>query len=225
MSDNTKRNQHGFTLTELVITVTVMGVLLVAMGTISVNYLVMITRNNIVAEMTADSQNLLRSTVEQLRYGAGVRQTNTIADGNAPGGGWTTSDTNFVIIIATPALDSDGEYIIDTDTGEPYNNELVYFKSGDILYRRTLADPEATGNSVKTTCPEAASSSSCPPDVELVEHLDDMQFTLYDQDNNSTTDALLARSVKIDLSMERDTFGDPLTLDNSIRVTLRNNFQ
>ena len=51
-----------------------------------------------------------------------------------------------------------------------------------------------------------------------------MLFTLYDQDNASTEDPLIARSIKIDLSMEKDTFGAPLTLVNSIRVTLRNAF-
>lgn len=188
------------------------------------DYFVSITRNNLLIDMTVDSQNLLRTAVEELRYGAGVRSSNAIADANEPGGGWTTSNANFVIIIAVPAIDSDGDYIINTDTGSPYNNELVYFKQGTTLYKRTLAHPSATGNSMTTTCPQASSSPSCPADIRLHEHVNDMIFTLYDQDNASTTDPLLARSVKIDLSLEQDTFGDPLVLDNSVRVTLRNTF-
>jgi hypothetical protein len=189
------------------------------------NYFTVVTRNNILIDMTADSQNLLRSTVEELRYGAGVRQTNAISDPNAPGSGWNTSNANFVIIIAMPALDSDENYIIDTDTGNPYNNEFVYFKQGATLYKRTLAHPSASGNSTTTSCPEAIATSVCPADKKLIENVNDMVFDLYDQDDVTTNDPLLARSVRINLSMERDTFGEPLTLDNNIRVTLRNNFQ
>ena len=217
-------NNKGFTLPELVISISLIGIISVSLLAIMTNYFVSITRNNLLIDMTADSQNLLRAAVEELRYGAGVRETNTIADPNGPGGGWSTSNANFVIIIAVPAVDAERNYIIDTSTGNPYNNELVYFKQGTTLYKRTLANPNATGNSSETTCPESAATATCPPDRELHKHVDDMVFTLFDQDNAETTDPLLARSVRIDLSLVRDTFGEPLTIDNSIRVTLRNTF-
>lgn len=221
MSDNNK----GFTLPELVISISVMGILSVSLFSAMTYYFANITRNNLLIAMTTDSQNLLRTTVEHLRYGAGVRQTNSITDANAPVGGWNTSNANFVIIIATPAVDASNEYIIDASTGAPYNNELVYFRQGNTLYKRTLAHPDATGNTASTSCPEALASASCPADIELINDLNSMVFTLYDQDDVVTNDPLAARSVKIDLSLYKDTFGPPLTLDNSIRVTLRNNFE
>lgn len=223
MSDNTE-NVRGFTLVELIVSNAVLGILLVGLFAMSTYYFAMVTRNNALVEMSVDSQSLLRATVEELRYGAGVRQVSAISDPNAPAGGWNTSNSNFIIIIAVPALNLAGNYIIDTDTGSPYNNELVYYKSGTTLFKRTLAHPSAANNRLITSCPEAASSPSCPPDKKLIDFLDSMIFTLYDQDNALTTDPLLARSVKIDLAMKRDTFGNPLTLDNSIRVTLRNTF-
>ncbi|HCM51906.1 TPA: hypothetical protein DIS56_02115, partial [Candidatus Saccharibacteria bacterium] len=61
-------------------------------------------------------------------------------------------------------------------------------------------------------------------DKTLAEYVKTMVFTLYDQDNNSTNDPLAAQSVKIDLGMERTSFGSTFSLDNSIRVTLRNRF-
>lgn len=221
--DNTNK-QLGFTLPELVVSISLIGIISVSLFAAMMTYFVNINRNHVLIDMTADSQNLLRSTVEELRYGSGVRQTNTIPDSNGPGGGWNTSNANFVIIIAMPAVNSDGEYIIDSTTGSPYNNEFVYFKQGLVLYKRILANPDAVGNAQTTTCPTAAVTPSCPADKRLINYLDDMVFTLYDQDDASTTDPLQARSVKIDLSMRRDTFGQPLTLTNSIRTTLRNNF-
>ena len=224
MSDKTK-NQAGFTIVELLVAISLIATISVGLISVFTNYLAIITRNNVLVDMTATSQNLLRSTVEELRYGAGVRQTNTINDPNGPSGGWNTTNTNFVIIIAVPAVDASGAYIIDTTTGQPYNNELVYFKQDLTLYKRTLAHGSAAGNKLITSCPSATASSTCPPDRKLAENVKDMEFILYDQDNALTSDTLLARSVKIDLRLERDTFGDPLSLDNSIRVTLRNNFQ
>lgn len=218
-------NDKGYTLPELMVSISLLAIISIGLLSIITYYFANITRNNFLIDMTNDSQNLLRVTVEQIRYGAGVRQTNTIADVNAPGSGWNTSNTAFVIIIAVPAVDSSNNYIIDPDTGSPYNNELVYFKQNTSLYRRTLAHPDAAQNSLKTSCPTGLVSASCPADIKLIDYIDTMVFTLYDQDNNTFSDPLSARSVKINLSMKRDTFGDPLTLDNSIRVTLRNDFE
>ncbi len=175
--------------------------------------------------MTIESQNLLRSTVEELRYGAGVRQSNTINDPNAPSEGWNTNNDEFVIVIAVPAKNSDNEFIIDPVTGQPYNNELVYFKDGGNLFKRTLANPSAENNSASTSCPTNIASTTCPADRLLAESVKDMVFSLFDQDNIPTTNPLLARSINITLKMERDTYGQPQSLDNSIRVTLRNNYE
>ncbi len=220
----TSKEASGLTIPELVVIISVTGILGIAFfGGIS-NFFALMSRNNAANDLTNSSQNLLRSTVETLRVGGGVRQTNTISDANAPVGGWNTSNENFVIIIASPAVDSTREYIIDPQTGSPYMNELVYFKEGGKLMRRTLAHPDAAGNSQITSCPESLASPACPADKMLAEYVQDMIFTLYDQDNNSTSDPTAAYSIKIDLAMERDVAGEPLSLGNSIRVTLRNRF-
>jgi len=224
VSVNIKNNSHGFTLVELNLSIAILSVIAVSLLAIFTNFLVIITRNNVLIDMTTDSQSLLRSVVEELRYGAGVRQTNTVADANAPVGGWNTSNSNVVIIIAIPAFDSSRNYIIDLVTGEPYLNELVYFKDGSILYKRILADPNAAGNILKTSCPASVANSTCPPDRMQTENVNSMVFILYNQDDAITTDPLSARSIKIDLTLRRDTFGSPITVDNSIRMTLRNTF-
>lgn len=226
MLANTKngRDSRGFTLVELNISLIIISILSVSLLVVFTNFFVIMTRTNALVDMTVDSQGLLRTTVEELRYGAGVRQSNTITDANAPASGWDTDNANFVIVIAVPAIDADRNYIIDSSTGSPYMNELVYFRSGSILYKRILAHPGATGNSLKTSCPASLATATCPADRKLVDTIKTMTFTLYDQDNATTADPLLARSIKIDLRLERDTFGQPLTYDNSVRITLRNTY-
>jgi prepilin-type N-terminal cleavage/methylation domain-containing protein len=223
VSASTNRSS-GFTLVEVNLSIVILSVLLVGVLAIFTNFFVVMTRTNAIVDMTVDSQGLLRTVVEELRYGAGVRQANTISDPNAPPSGWDTDNANFVIVIAVPAVDSDRNYIIDTATGSPYMNELVYFKEADILYKRILAHPDADDNSLTTSCPASLASASCPADRRLVENVHTMDFTLYDQDNASTNDPLLARSIKIDLGLERDTFGEPITYANSVRITLRNTY-
>jgi hypothetical protein len=226
VSDNTKlsHDSRGFTLVELNLSLVIMGVMVVSLLVIFTNFFVIMTRTNAIVDMTVDSQGLLRTVVEELRYGAGVRQSNTITDANAPPGGWDTDNANFVIVIAVPATDEDRNYIIDSATGSPYMNELVYYKSGSILHKRVLAHPSAVNNALKTSCPAAIATSSCPADRKLVETIKTMTFNLYDQDNAPTSDPLLARSIKIDLTLERDTFGQALSYDNSVRITLRNTY-
>lgn len=219
-----KYSQKGFTVAELTVSVTIASILFIAFMIVITDYFMLITRNNDSIDMTNNSQNLLRSTVETLRLSNGVRQTNSITDPNAPSGGWNTSNSNFVIVISTPATDSGHNYIIDSSTGSPYMNELVYYKSGNSLMRRTLANPNASGNTLMTSCPSNLASSTCPSDVDLADYFQSMSFTLYDQDGDTTTDPTLARSVGINLDMQRDVYGTTISLNNSIRVSLRNRF-
>lgn len=217
-----KTNERGFTIAELNVSLVVAGLIILAVSAIFINYFVLISRNNLYVEMTADSQNLLRSMVEEFRYGAGIRQSNTLSDPNGPIGGWNTNNDSFVVIIASPVKDSSGDYIIDSMTGSAYKNEYVYYKSGGDLYRRVLADTNVLGNNTVTTCPPGQSTSTCPPDVKLVDGIDSVVFQLFDQDDYSTADPLLARSINIFVALERDLFGSPIRVDNNMRITLRN---
>ena len=221
MSDN---KQAGFTLVELLISISLMGVIGVVYMGLASNYFVVIMRNEALSEMTINSQNLLRTTVENIRFGDAVRQTNQNPDANAPGGGWSTSNTNFVIIIPVPALNSSHAYIIDASTGSPYMNELVYYKNGTTLMERRLANSSAPGNTMHTTCPANLSSNSCSPDLQLATYVSSMTFTLYDQNADQTTTPSLAQSVGITLNMQRNAPGNPINLTTNIRVTLRNAF-
>ena len=216
-------NGRGFTLVELVVVLTVFAIIGVTFLGLVGNYFVTITRTEELSDMTVQSQNLLRTTVENIRFGNGVEQSNQITDPNQPGG-WSTSNTNFVIILSVPAVDSSHNYIIDPDTGSPYMNELVYYKNGSTLMQRTLANPSATGDTLMTSCPPALATATCPADKQLATYVNSMVFTLYDQNAAQTTTPSLARSILITLNMQRNAPGEPINLTTNIRVTLRNRF-
>lgn len=217
-------DQVGVTIVELLVVIGISSILLVSFMTVSVYMYGDTVRTSLYSQLATESETVLRSVVEELRQSSSIRSSNANPDANAPGGAWTTSNSNLILIISTPALDSSNNFIIDTNTGYPYQNEIVYFASGNTLYKRFLANPSAAGNTRKTTCPQAASSSSCPPDIIMSTNFKTLSFIFYDQDDNVTASIPNARSIKLFIQMQRKTFGKTLQFDNNIRITIRNTY-
>lgn len=225
MLDNIRkkiRDARGFTLTELTAVIVVLGIILVPISVLTINFFGGMIARNLETQLAVESQTLLRSVVEELRLGAGVRASNLITDVNEPPAGWTTSNNDLVLIVATPALNASKHFIYDPLTGDPYLNEIIYFADGDKLYKRFLANTSASGNTMQTSCPASAVTASCPADRVLSKHFKDMNFTFYDQDDATTTNLSLARSLIVNVEMEQATFGRDITFNNAMRMTLRN---
>jgi prepilin-type N-terminal cleavage/methylation domain-containing protein len=219
-----KLNQAGVTLIELLVVIGVSSALFVSFTTVSVYLYGDTVRSSLYAQLATESQSVLRSIVEELRQSSSIRTSNANTDLNAPGGGWTTSNSNLILIISTPVLNSSNQFIINPATGDPYQNEIVYFNSNGKLYKRYIADSAASGNTRKTTCPQASSSSTCPADVLLTSNFKTMSFTFYDQDDVVTNNIPDARSIKLNVNMERKSFGKTLTFNNTMRITIRNTY-
>lgn len=221
MWGNTK--QAGYTITELIIVVTIGAAVAIALVGASINLYFSMMRRNAEAELVLESQGLLRRVVEDIRTSAGIRSNNTIGDTNGPVGGWVTSNANVILVISSPSLDQNEQIIYDPLTGAPYLDEFIYFTEDTTLHKRILANPSATGNRASTTCPESLATPSCPSDVTLTNYFTQMNFVFYDQDDAITTDSLLTRSILITVDMQRRVFGADLPITNSIRMTMRNN--
>ncbi len=214
--------QAGVTIVELLVVIGIASALLVSFMTVSLYMYGDTVRSSVYAQLANESQTVLHSIVEELRQSSAIRTNNANPDSNAPGGGWTTSDSNLILIISTPVVDSSNNFVIDPITGYPYHNEIIYFASGTKLYKRILANTNATGNTKKTSCPQASATATCPPDILLSDRFKGMSFVFYDQDDDVTTNIPLARSIKLTIQMERKVFSKTLTFDNNIRVTIRN---
>ena len=219
---NKLRTAAGFTITELTVVIVILGILMIPLSAITLDYFGSIMARSTEAQLATESQTLLRTVVEELRTASSIKVDNAISDPNEPPSGWSTSNDNLILIISTPVLNSSRAFIYDPLTGMPYQNELIYFVEGQKLYRRTLANTEAIGNTARRTCPSATASTTCPADKVLTDHFKAMNFTLYDQDDIVTTNISLARSLIVNVSMEKPTFGGPVRFDNSMRMTMRN---
>jgi len=219
VSDN---KQTGFTIVELLIAITVLNILLVSLLGVFSGYFASLVRSNIETQLTLESQQLLSSVTEDLRVAAVVRDTNLIDDPNN-GSNWQTDEATDVLVIATPSLDGSRSFIIDPLTNRPFLDEIIYFQNSNVFYKRILANPNATGNRLSTTCPSAIATSSCPPDTEFTVSFADLSFEFFDVDDAVTTDATLARSIGVDIELLRDSpIGGDINLLNTSRITLRN---
>jgi prepilin-type N-terminal cleavage/methylation domain-containing protein len=214
------KQRSGFTMVELMISVFVASVISFLLLTITVNYTGDLIRARHTADLALESQILLRSIVEDTRLAGSLSSTNQNTDANAPVGGWVTNDPSNILIIDSPALNSSRDILYDSNTGLPYDNEIIYFSSGQNMYRRMLANAAATGNIATTTCPTAV--SGCGQDKLYTKYLQDLSFTFYDESNTTTSDATLARSVQITVTLKRKIYGRDIVFANTIRTTMRN---
>jgi prepilin-type N-terminal cleavage/methylation domain-containing protein len=217
-----RKNTMGFTMPELITSITVAGILATVLFTATFYYFANATQSETATNLALESQTILAQMTEDIRLADSIASANAIADVNAPGGGWTTSDPSNIIIIEDPAIDSGRNILYDNTTGSPYRNEYIYITSGTNMYKRILANTNATGNTAKTSCPSNNASSSCPPDRIFSTNLSNLTFTFYDASNNTTADATQARSVALRVDMAKKVYGKNITLSNTTRVTLRN---
>lgn len=221
MLGNSKYNQSGFTVVELMTSMTVSAILLVSVMAVSVSYFALLTRTNIRIDIVNENQNYFRSTSENIRTATALRPINLLLDTNAPVGGWNTNGANFTLVIAVPAKDSTGAFITDPLTKKPLNNEIVYYKSGLQLYKRSITNPAAIGTTLKTSCPPPG-SPGCPADAKLLNFVSNISYTLYDQNDSVTAIVSNTRSIKINLTQTKDTFGNPIVVNDILRVSFRN---
>lgn len=170
-----KQFQHGFTVVEILVVLTVLGILIpLVIGTLSDFYnsnsdtLVKTVQNG-------DVQTALKTIEKDVNTAERFLVSNTIID---PGSStsWLYSGTGITdrrLILstyATTALASNDasasrQLLFSTGTClEPLKNNLVYFVNGGNLYRRTIKNtaPSCTGSiAQKQTCAAGNTAASC----------------------------------------------------------------
>ncbi len=69
---------------------------------------------------------------------------------------------------------------------QPYEDEYVLFMDGTTkeLVLRSLANPGATGNRTRTSCPRAAVTAACPGDRLVAENVQSMEMRYFSRSGN-----------------------------------------
>lgn len=211
MRNNLK--QTGFTITELVISIVITGILVLILGDFFTNNMLGLSRNE--NQLTNDhNTRLAAETVNRyIRQAQSVELTNSIADPNQPSG-WTSGANT--IVLSVPALDSSQNPIYtDTSHSSVYNNNIIFYIDNSIIYRRVLSNTNAPGNNSVTTCPPALASPGCPPDPKV----NDTHATLSIDYGGPINEASL---ITVTLTQSLNASGGAYTSTLTTKTALRN---
>jgi prepilin-type N-terminal cleavage/methylation domain-containing protein len=186
----TIRNEHGFTLPELIIVMTVTTVLVgvVMLFTFSYWQYSFVSQAN--QQTFTDRLNASDYLRENLGSSSGLITQTSIPDNNtgAPDPGdnqfWASihavpgnithgsSDITPISYFKKPSLNNTGQIIMNGSA--PFEDEYVLYlhKPTRTLKVRTLANANAPNNRAVTSCPLSTASATCPEDRTLSENID-----------------------------------------------------
>lgn len=184
-----KTEQSGYTIPELLIVMSVTGVMLAIIVGFTISYSRFAASLQVVSDAFVTRLNISDYFREKLGASTGLISQNSIADTHTGNPDTSISPLYFwKLIHAVPgniAMNSSGtitpvlyfRHFSQNNTGafiyngtQPYEDEyIIYLDNSDkTLNVRTIANPSATGNKAKTTCPASLATVSCPADAKLV---------------------------------------------------------
>ena len=190
-----RKDELGFSLLELLITMAVSSILLfvggtfIGQGTLSVNA----DFNKTLVQ--TDTQSAVDTVARVIKSARSVEAQNSQPDLYSPGGsgnlyGWSgTAGSNATLILAIPARDASNNLLyVDGLHTNLYTNDVIYYfdASTKKLFKRTIANSVA-GNAAVTTCPPAYATPSCPADSVVVQDIANLATTYYDSNNASVS--------------------------------------
>jgi prepilin-type N-terminal cleavage/methylation domain-containing protein len=253
--------EKGFTLVELLVVI----VLTVAFSTIVLSFMIDFWRGTATLENDSETlvsrQNAGDRLRETLNAASQLISQNSISDthANVPDPS-DASSTHWLLIHAipgntpmpasgsatplfyfnAPSVDSSKNFIMNGS--QPYSDEFVLYLNGSSkqLFLRTLVNPSASGDRLKTSCPPAIATSSCPADTAIagdITSVDTRYFSRSGTSINYTSitdpstgafigpDFPVVEVVELTLHLKRTSTlhgGIDTTNETIVRVALRN---
>jgi Tfp pilus assembly protein PilW len=219
-----KHQQGAYTLVELVVAMTVSGLLIIVIIGFMLNSLTRYGIADARADLINDAQAALDVTTNDVRLSANADLNNRWLDNNAP----SSPTNNFswqsnanTLILATAAQNSSGDVLFsDASKYISHKNNIIYFVNNRILYKRTLAT-SATGNTAKTTCPASSATTACPADKILVRNVDTFTVKYYN-DKNEEVAPDAARSVELYIKLVVVRYPNTVFAEYRTRMVFRN---
>jgi hypothetical protein len=103
--------------------------------------------------------------------------------GNIPVGAKNT--TTPLLYYQRPSLSSSGGYIMNGT--QPYEDEFVLYLNGTTrsLMQRSLANPSASNNKLKTSCPPESANNNCPADKIIAKEINSIDMRYFSRTGNT----------------------------------------
>jgi len=200
-----KRNESGFTIAELLVVVILTSILTLIVMLFAFD----LWRTSAIQEADNDTLVTRFNASDTLREfigtSSGLIIQNSIADSHANVPDPNISGGNFwlpihaipstipvgnsttytpVIYFQRYSFNSSNNYIMNGTS--PYDDEYVLYLDGTTknLMMRTLVNPSASGDKLKTTCPPASASTSCPADRVVATNISSIATRYFSRTGN-----------------------------------------
>ena len=200
-----QKQESGFMVVELVIVMTLSIFFSILILGFALDYASSTTTLNSDSETMVTRQNAGDKLRDQLNRASGLIVQNSIADSNAhvhdssnPAGPYwqvihavpatisLPSAGNFTPVLYGSAPSINSSYNRITNSGQPYYDEFILYLDGSTkqLLLRTLANPSAVGNRMKTTCPPAIATLTCPADTMIADAVSSVAVRYFSRSGN-----------------------------------------
>lgn len=214
----------GFTITEVTIALTAIGLLTAVLFGFMVNGLTQYGITGARAELLNEAQIALDIAANDIRLSANADANNRWPDDYAPEApddilSWVSDDETLVL--ATVVEDASGAILFsDAANYISHKNNSIYFVRDGSLYKRVLA-ATVTGNTAVTTCPETHASSACPADRRLLNNVEEFRVAYYDHQNQEVAPDS-ARSIELYVRLRVQRYPESVTAEYKTRMVFRN---
>lgn len=219
-----RRQEAGFTLVELVITMVLIGILSLTLPNFIATWLQASTAAQARSNLLGDAENALDTVNTDIRLSGAADQNNRWPDPNAPNApsdeySWQSSSNT--LILAKAAVDANNN-IIFSDPAKyiSQKDNEIYYLSGSTLYRRTLASSDPNDAAV-TTCPPADATPSCPADTTIATDVTNFSVEYYDANEQQVTPND-ARSIQLAITLQSTENGHTISASYNTRMVFRN---
>jgi prepilin-type N-terminal cleavage/methylation domain-containing protein len=219
-----KNNQSGFTLVELITSITIIAILTGIVLTFGVNGLSSYNYSYNRGLLLDDAHLGIINISETVLHSAPADNNNRVEDPNGPGApgnlfGWESDDDT--LILATVAEDDDGNILFQDESQYiSHKNNIIYYLNNGNLMRRVLA-ADIPDNSAVTTCPEAAATADCPEDTVIVENVESFEVKYFDS-QNIEVNPNDSRSIGLNIGLAKNAGGRDIRAEYATRTVFRN---
>jgi prepilin-type N-terminal cleavage/methylation domain-containing protein len=204
-SQRVVRRQEGFTLPELISVMAVSGLfvgLILYFGISYWRYSALLENDLDTFVSRLNAQDVVRELVGTT---TGLISQNSIPDANANNPDPLTGATYWIPIHAVPGntaigasgtttpllyfrrISVDSSNAVALNGTQPYEDEYVLYLNGTTkqMLLRTLANPNVPNDKVRTSCPPANASTSCPADRVIIDNLGSVDAIYYSRSGNT----------------------------------------
>lgn len=194
--------ERGFTITELLIVIVATGVLSGLLFTFTFNfwkasYSQQSSLDTLSTRLNAG--DILRSLVSSstgMIVQTSIPEDNVLAPDADEPKYWeeihaipdtiSANDGEITPLVYFKRMSFDGNREIIFNGTAPYEDEYILYINGSerVLYLRSIANPDASGNTLKTSCPPDSATDTCPADRVIAENIASVDMRYFSRTGN-----------------------------------------